>query len=77
MAQYVLWHASLTEEQAGHWDEFVAGLKPGNNLAKAVRTFRFPSDPPADPDMPPKEQPPSLADTPRGLILKALEGEDP
>lgn len=77
LAQYVLWHASLTEEQAGRWDEFVGGLEPDDNLAKAIRTFRFPGDPPADPDLPPKEQPPSLADTPRRLILKALEGEDP
>jgi hypothetical protein len=42
-------------------------------LKKAVQSFRFRLDPKPDPKNP-KEEPASLADTPRRLILAALEG---
>jgi hypothetical protein len=74
LAQYVIWYRGLKPEETRQWDEFVGGLKPGPGLKAAVAAFRFAADPKPDPKKP-KEFVASLADTPRGLILRGLEGK--
>jgi hypothetical protein len=72
LAWYVIWYRLLKPAEAAEWDRFLSGLKPGPDLKAAVEAFRFSFDPKPDPKKP-KEHVPSLADTPRGLILKCLE----
>ena len=67
--------SALTPEEARQWDQFLGGLKPGPGLAAGVKTFRFSTDPQADPNKPDEQQPASLADAPRRLILEALEAK--
>jgi hypothetical protein len=74
LAQYVLWRRGLKPEEAREWNGFLDHLKPGPGLKKAVNAFRFSTDPKVNPEKP-KERPPSLADLPRGLIVKALEAK--
>jgi hypothetical protein len=75
LAQYVVWYRSLKAEEAGAWDRFLAGLKPGAGLKGALERFRFSTDPQPDPREPHKT-PPSLADTPRRLLLDKLAPKD-
>jgi hypothetical protein len=72
LAEYVLWYRGLDSREAGEWDRFIAGCKPGADLKPALETFRFSGDRQPDPNKP-DEKPASLADTPRGLILAALQ----
>ena len=44
---YCLWRQGLTAEKARRWDEYLATLKPGPDLADRIRAFRF-DDEPAD-----------------------------
>jgi hypothetical protein len=73
LAEYAVWYRALKKDEAAEWDEFIAGLKPGPGLKAAVQSFRFRADAKPDPKHP-GEVPPSLADTPRDLILRAMEG---
>ncbi len=75
LAEYVIWYRALDDLERATWDEFIAGLRPGAALKPAVESFRFPGDPKPDPAKPDKK-PDSLADTPRGLILEALEPDE-
>jgi hypothetical protein len=75
LAQYVVWHRGLGTEETKEWDEFIADCQPGADLKAAVEAFRFSSDPKPDPNKP-DEKPASLADTPRRLILEALEPDE-
>jgi len=72
LAGYVLWYHALTPDESGQWNRMIARCKPGAGLKSTIGTFRFAGDPKPDPNKP-DEVPPSLADTPRKLILKALE----
>ena len=72
LAGYVTWQRSLGPDEATEWDQFLGRLHPGPNLKTAVGRFRFRMDPKPDPKKP-KEEPASLADTPRQLILTALK----
>lgn len=40
LAEYVLWHNSLSDETAGQWEEFLSGLKPDEDLRAAVENYR-------------------------------------
>lgn len=42
---YCLWRQGLTAEKAELWDEFVASLRPGPDLADRIRAFRFDDEP--------------------------------
>lgn len=63
LAQYVLWRKGLTEEEGKEWDEFLSGLKPGEELKEKLESFRFAGSP-------------TLADVPRELILAGLREPD-
>lgn len=41
LAQYCLWRCSQAPQQGGEWDEFLARLKPGDDLPTKVDAFRF------------------------------------
>lgn len=71
LAKYAVWYRALKLEEAKEWDQFLGGLKPDSHLVAKIKAFRFSIDPKADPNK--SEQPASLADTPRRLILEALE----
>jgi hypothetical protein len=73
LAEYVVWYRGLSANEARQWDRFVDGCKPGAELRAALESFRFTTDPEPGPESPDDEAPPSLADTPRGLILDALQ----
>ena len=75
LAEYVTWYRSLGRDEAAQWDQFLVRLQPGPGLKAAVQSFRFRRDLKPDPKKP-KEQPASLADPPRQLILAALEGKN-
>jgi hypothetical protein len=66
LAEYVAWHCGLTPDEAREWEQFITGLKPGPEWEKAVRAFRFSTDP--KPSDKPDVKTPSLADVPRGLL---------
>ena len=74
LAEYVIWYRALTPGEAGEWDQFLNGLKPGPDLKAALEAFRFSTDPKPN-GKKPKEHVASLADVPRGLILKCLEAK--
>lgn len=74
LAEYVMWYRGLDREQAREWEEFLGGLQPRDDLKAGIQGFRFRSDPKPDPKRA-QEVPASLADTPRRLILTALEGK--
>ena len=42
---YCLWRQGLTAEKARVWDEFLASLRPGPDLADRIRAFRFDDEP--------------------------------
>jgi hypothetical protein len=67
LADYVLWRKLLGEADAKEWTAFLDALKPDGGLPEKVKAFRFSSDP-----KPAAGAAGSLADEPRGLILKAL-----
>jgi hypothetical protein len=73
LAEYVLWYRGLDSREAGEWDRLIAGCRPGADLKPALEAFRFSSDRKPDPKKP-EDKPPSLADTPRQLLLDALQG---
>jgi hypothetical protein len=74
LSEYVAWHRALKPEEAKEWKNFLGSLTPGPGLKKAVESFRFSGDPKVNAEKP-NERTPSLADAPRGLILKRLEAE--
>ncbi len=65
LGRYCLWHRGLAEREAKEWDEFVASLRPGDELSARLLAFRFSHEPPEPGDN-------SLAATPRELILPIL-----
>lgn len=67
LADYIFWRKLLTEADAKEWTAFLDGLKPDRGLLEKVQAFRFSSDPKPAPGAAG-----SLADEPRGLILKVL-----
>ena len=74
LAGYVLWRKGLREKDAQEWDQFISNLSPGEDLKAKVESFRFTDDPQVqgkDGDI----GGPSLADTPRVIILSQLESE--
>ena len=75
LAEYVVWYLGLEGKEVEEWDRFIAGCKPDTDLKAAVEAFRFSSDPKPDPKKP-DEKPASLADTPRRLILGALQPDE-
>lgn len=44
LAQYCLWYASLTAEEAHEWDDLLRSLKPSPDLPNRLRAFRFSSE---------------------------------
>ncbi|MBC8871049.1 MAG: hypothetical protein H8E44_16615 [Planctomycetes bacterium] len=74
LGEYVIWYQGLSPAEATAWDAFLAKCEPNERLRKRIEAFRFPSDPPLDPNKP-DERPPSLTDTARELILKGLEAD--
>jgi len=48
LAKYCLWYAGLSDDEAQQWDTFVATLRPDENLAEKIGTFRFANEPPFD-----------------------------
>ena len=75
LAEYVIWRRALKPAEANEWDGFLNVLKPGPDLKPTLAAFRFSTDPKPDRKKP-KEHVASLADTPRGLILKGLGAKD-
>ncbi len=75
LAEYVVWYRGLGRKQADEWDRFIAGRKPGGDLKQSLVAFRFSSDPKPDPKKP-DDKPASRADTPRRLILDALQPDE-
>jgi hypothetical protein len=45
LTQYCLWRCSLDRQKGGEWDDFVAGLQPGDALTEKIDAFRFPGEP--------------------------------
>jgi hypothetical protein len=41
LVQYCLWRLDLDATHAAEWDNFLASLKPGNDLSNQVSSFRF------------------------------------
>ena len=75
LAGYVLWRKGLSKADAEEWDEFVSGLRAGEDVIPKLESFSFS----ADRDAVRKGKKPlgrSLADTPRQLILSQLKGKD-
>jgi hypothetical protein len=75
LARYVVWYRSLKPEEAGAWDRFLGGLKPGAGLKAAIEGFHFSTDLKPAPGQPDKTAA-SLADTPRRLLLEKLASKD-
>jgi len=75
LAQYVLWYGGLSEDEARQWDRLIDGCRPGEDLESSIGAFRFDGDPKPDPSKP-DEEPKSLADGPRQLILGGLSREE-
>lgn len=83
LAQYVFWYRCLSADQRREWDDFVAGCRPGAELAARIEAFRFAGErpaklneePAAKPAGPPKAGVPQakrLSQVPRDLLLPAL-----
>jgi hypothetical protein len=72
LGEYVLWRAALTTSEAAEWDAFVNSLAPGQELVAQLKQFRFSADRQPEGD----ELPASLADQPRGLLLKAFKSAE-
>ncbi len=66
LALYALWHKGLTDAQARQWDQFLASLKPGDELPGKLEAFRFAGQDDRDE--------PVLA---AGSIIKRLKKEEP
>ncbi len=55
LTKYVVWRAGLSDVQLNEWGTFIAGLRPGEELAERLKGFRFskpttmPSTMPAEP----------------------------
>jgi len=71
--EYGMWRKGLGEKEAAEWEGFLASLKPGQELRQRLEAFRFAGDP--KPGAAGAKQVPSLADTPRRLLLAALEAQ--
>lgn len=67
LANYCLWQRGLSEAEAQEWETFLASLKPGNDLAPRLRSFRFSREP-----APQGNDKNRLAKVPRELILEGL-----
>jgi hypothetical protein len=76
LAEYVLWYKGLDSDETVEWDRFVESCKPSADLRARLESFRFTADPQVYSDSPEDEQPASLADTARQLILGALDEAD-
>ena len=72
LAQYVLWYEALPDEKRPQWDALLERLPTVDDMAGAVRRFRFGGEPEYRPDLPEEQQPESRADEPRRLILHGL-----
>ena len=72
LTQYCLWRSSLDAQQGDQWDAFLAGLKPGEGLAKTLDAFRFPGEP-ASAGTNNLQKVPSLSACPRELFKSALQ----
>lgn len=66
LAGYCIWHASLTEDEAHQWTDFIAGISPSDELTQAFDQFRFDGEPHST------EEHSLLSDTPRELLRAAL-----
>ena len=75
LGEYAIWYQALSPAEAAAWNAFLARCEPNEKLRERIETFRFPNDPPMDPNNA-DEQPASVADTPRQLILAGLESDD-
>jgi len=65
LADYCYWEKSIEAERARQWNEFLSGIDPNMEIAKAVKKFRF-ADESAEPNAF------TLANVPCTLILNAL-----
>jgi len=45
LTEYCLWRSSQDSQRGGEWDDFIAGLKPGNDLVQRLDAFRFSGEP--------------------------------
>ncbi len=72
LGEYCFWYAGLSPAEAKEWNTFVASLKPGKELVRRMRTFRFSFEPPANDE----EQHDDLSAIPRGLILARLDEDE-
>lgn len=72
LRDFCIWYATLSPEEAEHWDQFVSGLRPGKELADQIRQFHFPDESPAAAASSPSE---SRADAAKSLLLEALKDE--
>ncbi len=73
LAQYVLWYEALPGEKRPQWDALLERLPTADDVAGAVRQFRFDGEPAYRPDVTEDQQPESRADEPRRLILQGLD----
>ncbi len=64
LGECVIWRKGLGVKEAGEWDAFVDGLRPGEDLAEKLGSFRFSHEKAGQQN--------SLADHPRTRILKGL-----
>jgi hypothetical protein len=72
LTQYCIWRSGLDAKRGGEWDEFVAGLQPGRELAEKIEAFRFSKE-----DEPPEtkeaKQNVGPSDIVRRLLVEAVK----
>jgi hypothetical protein len=76
LSDYVTWYLLLDADDAAEWNKFVAELRPGPELKSKLVAFVFARDRDhkLDTDAENSKSPKAmLADTPRKMILAALD----
>lgn len=68
LAQYAVWFQALHEHERAEWTAFVDTIKPGDDLAKALESFRFKAEKALDE----KEVKPGLSNAVRDIFREAL-----
>lgn len=73
LAGYALWYQALHENERAEWTAFVDTIKPGDDVAKELESFRFKGEKALDE----KEVKPALSNAARDIFREALAPEAP
>jgi len=68
LSNYCLWYRGLDKSEAEQWDQFVAGLSPGDGLVNRLKGFAFKGEP-----KPTKDSAKGLADDIKQMLISRLK----